>query len=222
VSATSRLFPDPAIQALIEDLAIAEVLHFTTNKGLVGIFATRAILSRARLDTEQYVEHIYTPNCNDRLKDIDWIDYVSLSISRVNDRMFKTSKRWHETEDVWWAVLALDPSVLAEPGVWFTSTNNTYTATVKRGVGVDGLAALFAAEVPWGHWGSVCKRFKGMPSMWTTDPQAEVLYPQQVPMECLRAVYVRDPEHADHVNSLFGLFPTVPRVPVEYKPEVFQ
>jgi len=61
-----------------------------------------------------------------------------------------------------------------------------------------------------------------MPDAWTTDPQAEVLYPQKVPIEYLRAIYVRAPEHADTVRSWFPFFPGVPQVPVECRPEVFQ
>src|SRR5918995_1510343 len=121
--------------------------------------------------------------------------------------MFNTSERWHATEDLWWVVLAVDVSVLADPGVWFATTNNTYTATVNRGTGAAGLAALFADAVPWGHYGSVCFRHRNMAASWTTDPQAEVLYPEQVPIDRLRAVYVREPEHADQVHSWFGLFP---------------
>jgi hypothetical protein len=42
-----------------------------------------------------------------------------------------------------------------------------------------------------------------------------------VPIELLRAVYVREEEHADTVRSWFPIF-GVPPVPVEYRPGVFQ
>ena len=73
----------------------------------------------------------------------------------------------------------------------------------------------------WGWQGSHVTRYRGMPDAWTTDPQAEVLYPGQVPIELLRAIYVREEEHADTVRSWFPIFELQP-VPVEYRPEVFQ
>ncbi|HEU0127959.1 MAG TPA: hypothetical protein VFQ48_05060 [Pseudonocardiaceae bacterium] len=38
---------------------ITEVLHFTTHRGLLGIFAKEAVLSRERLEADKYIEHIY-------------------------------------------------------------------------------------------------------------------------------------------------------------------
>lgn len=209
------------MEAYVTGRSITEVLHFTTNKGLLGIFATGDVLCRDLLDSEQYIEEIYTPNCIDRLKDADWTGYVNLSISRVNDHMLGRSVRWHSTEDVWWAVLAFDVSMLANTGVYFTTTNNTYPC-VQRDTGVIGLRALFAESVEWGYYGSRKHRYSRMPDAWTTDPQAEVLYPERVPLRLLRAVYLREPEHVDHVAGWLPIFPDVPRVPIVPKPEVFQ
>jgi len=211
------------ITAYATERGIAEVLHFTTGNGVLGIFATGAVRSRDRLDSDQYIEHIYTPNCADRLKDANWTDYINLSISRVNGYMLGISaNRWHNDGETWWAVLAFDASTLADPDVYFTTTNNTYHGCVKRGTGVGGLRELFAESVEWGHHGSRKTRYRGMPLAWTTDPQAEVLYPGQLSVNRLTAVYVRDGENLDHVNGLLGIFPNVPRVPVTVKPEVFQ
>jgi ssDNA thymidine ADP-ribosyltransferase, DarT len=214
----------PHDEAVIEYVAgkgISEVLHFTTNLGAVGIFATGMVRSRDRLASDQTVQHIYTPNCASRIKDIAWTDYVSMSISRVNDRMLGVSQRWHSTEDLWWVVLAFDVSLLADPGVYFVTTNNTYTSCLRRGTGISGLEALFAQSVEWGWQGTHHIRYPGTPDAWTTDPQAEVLYPGEVPVSRLRAVYVRYEEHADSARAWLTLFPNVPSVPVEHKPEVF-
>ena len=203
---------------------IDEVLHFTTDRGLIGTFATGAVLSRDLLDEDKYIEHIYTPNCSDRLKDADWTGFVNLSLSRVNRRMLDTSQSWHATEDVWWAVLAFDPAILTHPDVFFTTTNNTYSNCVQRGIGVTGLSLLFAPSVEWGHYGSRCRRQSTTPTSWTTDPQAEVLYPQRLSLEWVRAVYVHEPEHLDDVHTWLRLLRTgdASRVLVAHKPEVFQ
>jgi ssDNA thymidine ADP-ribosyltransferase DarT-like protein len=221
VNATWPSTIDPAVEPYVAARGITEVLHFTTDKGLLGIFATGAVLCRDLLDVEQYIEAIYTPNCNNRLKDPNWTGYVNLSISRVNKDMLNSSERWHSTEDLWWAVLAFDASLLAHPGVHFTTTNNTYPS-LKRGTGIHGLHALFADSVEFGYYGCYKSRYPGMPDAWTTDPQAEVLYPERVSVGLLRALYVREPEHIDHVAGLMSIFSTVPRVPILHKPEVFQ
>jgi hypothetical protein len=211
------------INAYAAERGISEVLHFTTGNGLLGIFATGAVRSRDRLDVDQYIAHIYTPNCNDRLKDTEWTNYANLSISRVNGHMLGISAdKWHNDGETWWAVLAFDASVLSDPGVYFTTTNNTYHGCVKRGTGIRALRELFAASVEWGYYGSRKTRYQGISSAWTTDPQAEVLYPDQLSISRMTAVYVRDGENLDHVNGLLGVFPNVPRVPVTVKPEVFQ
>ena len=222
MNATRVSSADKAVAAYAAERGITEVMHFTTNKGALGIFATGTILSRDQLSSEKHIEHIYTPNCRSRTKDADWTGFVNLSISRVNDHMLGVSERWHSTEDLWWVVFALDASLLADPGVHFVTTNNTYTSCLRRGTGVEGLRALFADSVEWGHYGDRKYRYPGMPAAWPTDPQAEVLYPGQVPVDRLRAIYVREVEHADTVRGWFPFFPHVPAVPVEHRPEVFR
>ena len=213
---------DTAILEFIDERGITEVLHFTTApNALVGICATGAVRSRARLDTDDYVEHIYRPNTYSRINDIDWVHYVNLSISRINFRMLRFSEKQHAAEDVWWAVLSFRPEVLAHPGVYFGTTNNIYQATVRRAAGLAGLVDLFADRVPWGHYGSVSSRWNKMPSMWTTDNQAEALYPGELPLSYLQTVYVREPEQEDDVNAWIGLAVDVSTVPVITRPEVF-
>lgn len=219
---TSTDTRDIAVTAYTEERGITEIVHFTTNKGALGVIATGAVLSRARLPQEKYVEHIYTPNCANRLKDAEWTDYVNLSISHVNGQMLGTSQRWHATDDVWWVIFAFEPSLLADPGVHFVTTNNTYTKCLLRGTGVKGLSSLFAPSVEWGWFGHRRYRNASTPEAWTTDPQAEVLYPQQVPLRYLRTIYVHEPEYADTVASWLRMFDGVPQVPVVYQPEVFR
>jgi hypothetical protein len=221
VSITQTPATDAAVAAYITERGITEILHFTTDKGAVGIFATGAVLSRDLLDADKYIEHIYTPNCASRLKDADWTGYVNLSISRVNNGMLASSQRWKQTQDIWWVVLAFDPLLLTDQDVHFVTTNNTYPS-LRRGQGVEGLRALFADSVEWGYYGTVARRDRDMPDSWTTDVQAEVLYPGRVPITLLRAVYVRKEEHADLVRGMLACFPAVPDVPVAHKPEIFQ
>ena len=90
----SSLPPCPEIVRAAEERGIRDVIHFTTVSGALGVLATGAVMSRKRLPEEKYLEHVYRPNSAIR-KDQEWLDYVNLSITRINDWMFDTSVCWH-------------------------------------------------------------------------------------------------------------------------------
>lgn len=211
---------DADIVAFAAARGITEILHFTTGNGLLGIMASGKVLSRARLDEDKYLTEIAFPN-NIVRKDPDSTDYINMSVSAVNRRMFEFSTRQHSGKDVWWVVMSFDPQILAHPGVRFVTTNNTYTVA-KKGEGLSSLEALFAPRVEWGWYGSARHRYSGMPDYLTTCPQAEVLYPAELALECLRGIYVKDEEHADLVESWLGNLPKAQVVPITVKPEVFR
>lgn len=210
------------IPEVVIDRGITEVLHFTTNFGLIGVGAKQAVLSRDLLDADEYLEHICTPVWKDRWKDADWTGYVNLSVSHVSHRMFTSSRRNHAGEELWWPVLSFTPDILADQGVVFTTTNNSYTGTVQRGTGHSGLEQLFGPAVPWGHYGTIARRWTGMPDSWTTNDQAEVLYPAQLSLEHLQAIYVEEEDRIDDATSLLKLWPGTSAVPVIHKRDVFK
>jgi hypothetical protein len=204
---------------MIEAKSVGEVLHFTTNSGLAGILATKAVKSRAVLPSEKGLEHVYSPNCQYR-KDTAWLDYVNLSISRINLHLFGiSSEKWHAGEDLWWVVLSLDPIVLTHDGVYFTTTNNMYTG-VRRGLGEEGFEALFAQRVT--RWaGNDVSRTATMETFETTCSQAEALYPHELSTEFLRKIYVLDEERADTVAAQVTALDH-PAVEVVVEPMAFQ
>src|SRR5882762_5509183 len=124
------------VREFIQERGITEVLHFTTNLGLLGILTTRQLKSRALLETDQYLEFIFTPNAAIR-RDKPWSDHVSLSISRANPSFFEISQRWHQLEHIWWCILSFDPEILTHDGGWFVTTNNSWTGAI-RGKGLEG------------------------------------------------------------------------------------
>lgn len=189
----------------IEERDIKEVLHFTTNRGVVGTLALRSLLSRRRLPEEAYLEHVLHPNALVRPeasvyfdKSADWLDYVNLSISQINRRFFDVSERWHKNSDVWWAILAFDPAIMTHDGVHFATTNNGYPYC-QRAPGEAGFEALFSPRVQRKlDWWVVRGR---RPEFLPTCEQAEVLYPHQVSTDFLRRIYVR---REDDVDSITG------------------
>ncbi|MGQ4463998.1 DarT ssDNA thymidine ADP-ribosyltransferase family protein [Streptomyces violaceoruber] len=216
----TSLIPE-TIESYVKQRGIKEVRHFTTNRGLAGVLATQSILSRKQLPEEAYLEHIFTPNCDTR-KDRQFLDTVSLSISRINAEFFNIcSGSWHARSDVWWVILGLGSSILSHPGVVFATTNNIYT-NVKRGEGVEALKMLFADEIrPFIPPPNRIIRRLRQPVDCPTDAQAEALYPQRVSTENLLRIYVRFPEHEEKVAAMMDAVGHPP-VEIKYDPEAFR
>lgn len=194
-----------SVDQAIRARGISEMLHFTTNRGLVGILAGGALLSRFRLPSEKYLEHLWRANAASRPEEAlsfdksqNWLDYVNLSISEINSRFFLVSTRWHRESDMWWVLLSFDAAIAGHDGVHFTTTNNGYDQCV-RGTGTLGMDRLFAPVVlrkSQGNWRvSRGQRESHLP----TCEQAEVLYPGGIELTWLRKIYVREPDQRDVV-----------------------
>jgi hypothetical protein len=192
-----------SVRGVIQTRNIEEVVHFTWHRGLVGALHCGFLKSRLRLPNTEELEFIYEPNAAYR-KDVAWLDYVNLSISRINCEFFGHSCRWRRDQDLWWCILSFDRVILNHSGVWFTTTNNIYPAT-RRGTGSAGLQALFAERV-LGRYSVVLQRHSGMPLHFTTCEQAEVLYPGELSLEFLRRIYVSTGEDHDEVKAQLAAF----------------
>ena len=143
-------------------------------------------------------------------KDLDWLDYVNLSISRINSRFFSSSNRWHRDKGIWWCILALDPEILTHDGVYFATTNNRYSG-VRRAPGIEGLEVLFAPQsVQWE--GRTVVRSASLPRSCPTCEQAEVLYPGEVSTRFLRRIYVAT---ADDASDVHGQLAALDHSPVD-------
>lgn len=202
-------------KGIYEKRGINEVVHFTTNKGLLGTLACGLLLSRHRLPENKLLQYIIFNNAEVRPehsvyfdKKENWIDYVNLSLSEINRRYFDVSKnKWHEGKDIFWVILAFDPVIMTHENVYFATTNNAYPYCDRK-KGVEGFENLFADEV---------KRKNGFFGIWTakrlsrgshlaTCEQAEILYPAGVPVEHLKRIYVRTEEEYDIVGGWLAEF----------------
>jgi hypothetical protein len=192
---------------------VRQLVHYTTQKGIHGTIASGALLSRAQLNQEEYLALIREPVWPRR--DAPWIDHISLSVSTINDDLFRRS-RSHFLH-LWWAVIAIDPALLDDAGVFFTTTNNIYPA-VQRGEGSDGFEAMFAEEVVGRH-GAVRTR-AGLPDDQPTDRAAEVLYPQRLETSSIQVIYVMEPSHRRMVLGWCAALDHQD-IAVEVRPDVF-
>lgn len=190
----------------LQNRGINELLHFTTHRGVVGTIAKGALLSRYMLPEENYLQHILHLNAADRPeasvyfdKSNNWLNFVNLSISEINRRYFiVSSEKWHINANVWWCILAFDPIIATHDGVYFTTTNNSYELC-KREHGLIGFNNIFSPVIGRKEGWRAHRAQRGF--HLPTCEQAEVLYPEQIPLEYLRSIYVRDEEHHDLVKG---------------------
>ena len=181
------------------------------------MLAAGAVKSRARLPEDEYLEYVHEPNADYR-KDKEWMDYVNLSVERINGWMFAASRRWHAAKDNPWVVLSFVPQVLEHPGVVFTTTNNIHPSC-RRGEGLAGFKRMFAKEVR-GRYEKLHGRAGRLPA-WPTDRQAEVLYPGELSCDCLQHIDVQTEDAVDTIHGMLsGL--RVNGVGVRHAPEVFE
>ncbi|CAN7161510.1 DUF4433 domain-containing protein [Paraburkholderia hospita] len=199
------------IKEVVIARGISEVVHFTSNHGLVGALQVGAVVSRRQLPAENHLAYIAAPTSATRReaeeyfdKNEDWLDFVNLSISEINASYFNfASKKWHVTGDRWWAILSFSPDILSHDGVYFATTNNIYDF-VSRQPGASGLEKLFAPSVRRkGSWTAYRRdRAENLP----TCEQAEVLYPKRLSLDYLERVYVQNGDDYDLVSGWLNYY----------------
>src|SRR5207244_12037499 len=133
----------------------------------------------------------------------DWISFVNLRLSEISTNLLKFSRQWHEGKALSWLIMSFDPGLLCDPGVYFSTTNNIYPLT-RRALEGEGLEAVFAPVVPRKPGWTVTRRSRA-PHLPTCE-QAEVLYPNGLPMKYLRRVYVLTGADSDWVHSVLPIY----------------
>lgn len=195
---------------------ITEVLHFTTEKGVLGALQVEKLLSRKRVEDNPDLAFIFTGVWPRR--DPEWLDHVSLSLTKINKDLY--AKAAANLPELWWAILSFRVEILDHPGVVFTTTNNVYEEVCDRAEGVAGLQEMFRDHVPWGHYGSVVHRQASCPENQPTDLQAEVLYPEWIPLDYLQCLYVPEEQHRSLVLAWCEVLEK-PEPPIQVAPDLF-
>ena len=205
----------PEVVEAARERGITSIVHFTRIGGLVGILASSAVKARRDLMRDTRLKYVAEENAPDRSRDILWHDYVNMSVTAINRRMFQFSEQEHLDDQ--WVILEFGPEILGDPGVVFCTTNNAYEVAHRCG-GFRGFEQMFASKIYWGHYGSAYIRYSQEPKQ-TTDPQAEVLYPFELSLNHLHTITVRDEETCGAVVGALSHFEVDPRVTIA--PEAF-
>ena len=201
---------------VVTDLGIEEILHFTTEKGVLGALQEGKLLSRERVQGNPDLAFIFTGVWPRR--DPEWLDHVSLSLTKINKGLYR--KAAANLPELWWAILSFQAEILDHPGVVFTTTNNVYEEVCERAEGAAGLRAMFGDQIPWGYYGSVKTRQASCPENQPTDSQAEVLYPQSISLEHLQRLYVPEDQHRSLVLAWCDVLEK-PAPPILVAPDLF-
>lgn len=184
---------------------ITEVLHFTTNSGFLGMLSQAQVLPNSKLHQEDLLAFIFKQNSQTRKeKNVKWLDYVNLSISKLNHEFFSYSKYIHRDTEMFWVVLSFSPQILEHDEVFFTTTNNIYPSC-KRSQGDEGFINMFNNPIEGKFQAKFFRGDKHL-SSWTTCEQAEVLYPEGLSLDYLNKIYVLNEDSKSCVKAQMSLY----------------
>lgn len=200
------------------------LVHFTPTINLVGMCETGYIMPRHEL--------IKLDLFNDEMRDyieftdevrLDGDKYINTSIQHPNDFLLKKFKeRSNDKPWVRWCVIKIDPKYIYDDETLFSVTNaaNKYNREI---VGVTGdfekFKSMFAetVKVVSSNY-SMDKHRIGLSDNLTTDPQAEVLIKNKIPICDIIEIAFENEEDLVSTKNAIGNIPC--RLTVD--PQVFQ
>ncbi|WP_350431353.1 DarT ssDNA thymidine ADP-ribosyltransferase family protein [Shewanella sp. H8] len=182
---------------------IDEIIHFTTNEGLIGILHSEFLLPNARLKEENTLEFIFSQNSEQRKeRDKKWLDFVNFSITKVNHEFFSYSQQRRRSQTIFWVILSFSIKILNDDKVVFTTTNNIYPSCTRE-PGLIGFDKMFSESIVGKFQVNMLRTEHHLPS-WTTCEQAEVLYPDGCSISHLLKIYVRNEDNKHSVKGILA------------------
>lgn len=168
-------------------LRITRLVHFTQSGNLPCI-SKHGLYSRRLLETKGIR---FIPSDEGRFD--GRLDWVSISISFPNYKMFYSKRQNLQGE---WAVLWIKPEVLWELDCTFYYTNaaklniSRYQTEDRRSY--EAFVNMFGFKM---HRGDI-------PDCYTTDPQAEVMVRDHIPLEFIQKVIVKNKREAEGLENI--------------------
>lgn len=168
------------VKKILKEKQIDWLLHFTRAENLKNIFHY-GLFPRSVLDYNN-IDSIY----NDEYRYDKCKNAICMSIEFPNYKMFYRLRQENPVAD--WAVLLLPASILYECDCAFCQTNagstQMYTVPIAERKGKKALLKLFD-EIP----GKPTRNILGIGSWYPTNPQAEVLVFERIPITYINEVY---------------------------------
>ena len=189
------------IKGICEERDVCHLYHFTPFDNVESIL-TSGLVSRLSLETRPTNSIMPDPYRLD-----GWNNWISISISFPNDKLFHVFRRRLSNISNW-VLVRLSPTLLWERNCRFIPTNAA--ATDRR---------MFSDN----HWSTAAafeKMFlnedmrQNVPPSFCTDPQAEVMVEEHVPMGYFDSLVVQNSDMKFKLEHLS-------RLPVEVDPSLF-
>jgi len=166
---------------------IMRLVHFTQSGNLPDI-SKHGLYSRRLLESKGIR---FIPSDKERFD--GRLDWVSISVSFPNYRMFYSKRQNLEGK---WAVLWIRPEVLWELDCGFYYTNAAKLRSSRYQT--EDWCSCVAFEKMFGftmHRGDI-------PDCYTTDPQAEVMVRDQIPLDFIQKVIVINKREAEELKKI--------------------
>jgi hypothetical protein len=183
-----------AIKALVAELQIPYLVHFTRSENLPSIMEN-GLLPRTEFECEGVACEV-----NDELRLDGRLEAISLSIAFPNSRMLWALRQKHAA--VSWAILAVSKSVLWENDCAFCKHN----AADKR-ISTVPLDELQTVDALAGMYGEIPGRDRTQQNLKTYDPtdvQAEILAFGRIPPDRILGAVFQRPAVLDKYKAVIG------------------
>jgi len=180
-----------AIKAEAQQRGITRLCHFTPSRNLIHIASgVTGILATKKLEEEE--RKLYTPT--DLLRLDGHPGYISCSVEFPNAWYFDKARG----KDILfkdWVVLLMNAKHLWAVGTRFCARNAAGASGAEIAEGEAAFRGMFADSVR-GAYGNTYTRSSSHLPCCPTDEQAEVLIPDQVPLDDVLAVVVSSESQA--------------------------
>jgi hypothetical protein len=189
-----------SIRAQVEERKIPYLVHFTPISNVRSILEN-GLLSRNSLSGKDY---LFT----DYFRSDGWLDWISLSVSFPNYKMFFAKKNSLK-EVAGWAVLLIRKEVLWDLECKYVMTNAASSEVRMFRDNRWGSAEAF------GEMFGFPEHRVGIPDFYTTDPQAEVMIKGAIPSRYIGVIAVEHQADANQLEEIEG-------AQVKVVPELFR
>ena len=196
---------------------ITRLCHFTRISSLRHIGETEGLLSTSAL---REMKQTFYPTDSERYDRHP--THVCCSIQYPNLRYLKRLIESDAAATPHWAILLLDPELLAQANTGFCPVNASERCGARVSAGLEAFQSMFAQRVH-SYAGSGTKEFersdRHLPSCPTTI-QAEVLIPQRIPSNSIIGVVVSSPAALPIAATMLDS-DTSRGIPVQSDPRLF-
>ncbi|AZT89254.1 DUF4433 domain-containing protein [Caldicellulosiruptor changbaiensis] len=188
----------------VEERKIEYLVHFTNLKNL------KSIMTNGIIPVGYHDKYKISACINDSSRYDKCLDASSLSISFPNYRMFYKVRINNPSER--WVIILLDPSIIWKKDCAFNRTNaanNQMSSTsLQYRKTIQAFNDMFGDEK--------LRKEIGLPSYFTTDPQAEVLVFDIIEPEYIRKIVVEKEEDREYILNTLSLNDEMVIVDVKY------